>query len=78
MILVLIRITAVVIGTSLFLPSFALVAAAMMDKVWEAAFLAAITGLAGAWLISAGWYGTWSGQPPKIQSSESARLPNTR
>jgi hypothetical protein len=70
MLLILIRMIMVVVGTFLFLPAFALVANAIGRGVWVAAFLAFIVGVFGAWLISAGWFGTLSGQP-KTKSSSS-------
>ena len=78
MLLILIRIVAVVFGTFLFLPAFVLVLNAIGERVWGAAILASISGIVGAWMLCAGWYGTLSGQPRKSLSSSSARLPNTR
>jgi hypothetical protein len=78
MLLVLIRIIMVVVGTLLFLPAFVLVPNAIGERVWEAALLAFVVGVLGAWMISAGWFGTLSGQPRKNNTSPSTRLPNTR
>ena len=78
MLLILIRIVAVVVGTYLFLPSFALALNAIEERVWEAAVLAVIAGIVGAWMLCAGWYGTLSGTARKSVANSSARLPNTR
>jgi hypothetical protein len=77
MLLVPIRIAAVIIGTMFFLPAFPVVFFGFRENLWLLP-IGLLNGLFGAWLISAGWYGTWSGQAPKDESSSSPRMPNTR
>ena len=77
MLLVLIRIVAVVIGTLFFLPAFPFALVAFRDGLWILP-IAALNALFGAWLICAGYSGTWSGRAPKDDSGSLPRVPNTR
>jgi hypothetical protein len=77
MLLVLIRFVAVAIGALFFLPAVAVAVFAFTKNLWLLP-IAFLNGLFGAWLISAGYYGTWSGRNPEEGASSSPRLPNTR
>ena len=64
MILVLIRICAVVFGGLSFLQACGLAVWALVNEPWVLP-IAAVQCLFGAWLLSAGYYGTWSGRDPR-------------
>ena len=77
MLLVLIRIIAVVIGTSFFLPAIPVALLGFKENLWVVV-IGVLNGVFGAWLISAGWYGTLSGRPPRSEPDSLTRMPNTR
>ena len=76
MLLVLVRIVAVVVGTAFFLPAIPVALVGLSENPWLVV-IGILNGLLGAWLISAGWFGTLSGRPPRVDSNSLPRMPNT-
>jgi cytochrome bd-type quinol oxidase subunit 1 len=63
MVLALIRIVAVIVGTSFFIPAFPIALFGFRENVWLVV-VGLLNGLFGAWLVCAGWCGTLSGRQP--------------